>query len=132
MLAFGALDIGNDQWIRQLGSGGSGQVWLAKHPRLGFIACKRWLSDSRDAAEHARRASFMARLSHPNIVAVFGFIPPSITSNECGLAIEFVRRGELQSCIKQLNSVEKSAVIVQLVAGLKYLHGRRPGVIQAI
>ncbi|WP_336623349.1 serine/threonine-protein kinase [Nocardia mangyaensis] len=61
---------------RQLGRGGMGEVYLAKHPRLPRLTALKLLnqelfSDSEVRARFEREADLVARLEHPNIVTVF-------------------------------------------------------------
>ncbi|MFE1594949.1 serine/threonine-protein kinase [Nocardia sp. NPDC058705] len=61
---------------RQLGRGGMGAVYLAKHPRLPrFTALKllneELFSDNELRARFEREADLVAQLEHPNIVTVF-------------------------------------------------------------
>ncbi len=64
---------------RQLGEGGMGVVYLARDPELGrHVALKRLHRDlaGQDAAHERvlREARAMARLAHPNIVAVYDIV----------------------------------------------------------
>ncbi len=60
-----------------IGRGGMGAVWAAKHLRLsGKIVAVKVLSNSRatvQAHRFRREAEIVARLEHPNIVAVFDY-----------------------------------------------------------
>ncbi|WP_146251180.1 bifunctional serine/threonine-protein kinase/ABC transporter substrate-binding protein [Nocardia tenerifensis] len=61
---------------RQLGSGGMGSVYLARHPRLPRRIALKLLSPDLHAndemrARFEREAELVARLDHPNIVAVY-------------------------------------------------------------
>src|SRR5690606_10891336 len=61
---------------RQLGRGGMGEVYLARHPRLPRrIALKllneELFSDKELRARFEREADLVAQLDHPNIVTVY-------------------------------------------------------------
>ncbi|GAA5096580.1 bifunctional serine/threonine-protein kinase/ABC transporter substrate-binding protein [Nocardia iowensis] len=61
---------------RQLGRGGMGAVYLARHPRLPRLTALKLLdpelySDSEIRARFEREADLVARLDHPNIVTVY-------------------------------------------------------------
>jgi serine/threonine protein kinase/formylglycine-generating enzyme required for sulfatase activity len=70
-----AGDIDEFRLIRVLGRGGMGAVYLAHDTLLDrHVAIKLIRSDSGDAAERARflvEARAIARLSHPNVVAIY-------------------------------------------------------------
>jgi tRNA A-37 threonylcarbamoyl transferase component Bud32 len=61
---------------RQLGQGGMGAVYLARHPRLPRLLALKLLneelfSDNELRARFEREADLVAQLEHPNIVTVF-------------------------------------------------------------
>ncbi|MBF6172527.1 serine/threonine protein kinase [Nocardia blacklockiae] len=61
---------------RQLGQGGMGSVYLARHPRLPRLTALKLLNrelvaDNEIRARFEREADLAARLDHPNIVTVF-------------------------------------------------------------
>ena len=64
---------------RQLGAGGMGVVWLAKHQILGrYVAIKTLNDGFAQQGDFRQRflneARFMAKLAHPNIVQVLDLI----------------------------------------------------------
>jgi eukaryotic-like serine/threonine-protein kinase len=70
-----ALLGGSLELIEEIGRGGMGTVWKARHLRLGRIVAVKFLSEALAAqAEFAQRfereAQALARLNHPRIVAV--------------------------------------------------------------
>lgn len=61
---------------RELGRGGTGAVYLARHPRLPRLVALKLLSsnldpDNESRARFEREADLAAQLDHPNIVTVF-------------------------------------------------------------
>ncbi|WP_067542571.1 serine/threonine-protein kinase [Nocardia crassostreae] len=61
---------------RRLGTGGMGQVYLARHPRLPRLVALKLLgeefaTDAESRARFEREADLVARLDHPNIVSVY-------------------------------------------------------------
>jgi serine/threonine-protein kinase len=61
---------------RQLGQGGMGSVYRARHPRLQRLTALKLLNrelfaDAEVRARFAREADLVAQLDHPNIVAVY-------------------------------------------------------------
>ncbi|NMD57602.1 MULTISPECIES: serine/threonine-protein kinase [Tsukamurella] len=69
--------IGDYSVVRRLGAGGMGEVYLARHPRLPRLDAVKVLRaaaspSAPDAlARFDQEAGLMARLTHPNIVAVY-------------------------------------------------------------
>ncbi|MEW6433516.1 MAG: serine/threonine-protein kinase [Myxococcota bacterium] len=80
---------------RQLGQGGMGEVWLAKHRRLAGkqVAIKVLRTPGELPAESLsrfrREAEIAARLEHPNIVQVLDF--NTLASGEPYLVMEFLK-----------------------------------------
>src|SRR4029079_11671111 len=71
-----SLVLGNYLLLEKIGAGGMGQVFKARHRRMGRIAAIKILPTNmtRDAAMTARfgrEVRAAARLTHPNIVAAF-------------------------------------------------------------
>ncbi|WP_067825169.1 serine/threonine-protein kinase [Nocardia inohanensis] len=71
----GESDFGGYRIERELGSGGMGTVYLARHPRLPREDALKVLSDTHHddpgfRARFLREAEIAARLQHPNLVAV--------------------------------------------------------------
>jgi serine/threonine-protein kinase len=70
-----ALLGGSLELIEEVGRGGMGTVWKARHLRLGRIVAVKFLSEALAAEEEfaqrfEREAQALARLNHPRIVAV--------------------------------------------------------------
>ena len=70
------MQIGAYRVIRQLGSGGMGDVYLVQHPRLPRYDALKLLDATFSRNEQFRNrfdreADFLARLHHPNIITVF-------------------------------------------------------------
>ncbi|MCL4226732.1 MAG: serine/threonine-protein kinase [Myxococcales bacterium] len=66
------LRVGRFELRGRLGHGAMGTVWAAVDPELDReVAIKVLFGDDRDAARLRREAQAMARLRHPNVVAVY-------------------------------------------------------------
>ncbi len=71
----GSARIGDFELLRELGRGGMGAVYLARHHHLGRDVAIKLLLEGSYATPHARRrfhaeAQAVARLRHPNIVGI--------------------------------------------------------------
>ena len=90
---------------REVGRGGMGAVWLAEDDLLGRpVALKRIghfpgsAVEGSDAARAEREAQMAARLSHPNVVAVYNFIEDA---GERWLVMEYVDGETLASYVRR-------------------------------
>ncbi|MCY1004341.1 serine/threonine-protein kinase [Nannocystis pusilla] len=91
-----ALAVGRFQIQRMLGSGGMGVVYAATDPQLGRTVALKLIQPT-TAGEHAterllREAQAMARLQHPNVVAVH---EAGVHGGQVYLAMEYVDGGTL-------------------------------------
>lgn len=82
---------------RHLGEGGMGSVWLVRHleldaPRALKLIVPELAFDSRSAARFKREARLMAKLSHPNAVAVHD---ARMAANAAFIEMEYVPSGTL-------------------------------------
>ena len=118
---------------RQLGRGGMGEVWLAKHRRLAGkqVAVKVLHVDRalpREAlARFKREAEIAARLEHPNIVQVLDF--NTLPKGEPYLVMEFLKGQSLAARArgKTLDLEQVSGIMRQVGAALQAAH--RHGVV---
>src|SRR5581483_2759739 len=109
----------------ELGRGGMGTVFKARHLKLGRTVAVKFLAPEMAQSEEVRarferEAKAMALLSHPNIVQVFDF---GTYEGEAYLVMEHVSNGTLG---KRLPLAPKDAVRVtrEVCAALAYAHGR--------
>ncbi len=113
--------------IELLGQGGMGMVYKARQPQLDRFVALKILSPelSRDPAfaeRFAREARALARLNHPNIVAVY-------ESGKAGelyyLVMEFVdglNLSQMQFAKKRLTPEEAFAIVPKICDALQYAH----------
>ncbi|HEX5034986.1 MAG TPA: serine/threonine-protein kinase, partial [bacterium] len=113
--------------LQPLGSGGAGDVYLAKDSRRGDkpVALKlldrKRLRDSAVADSLRNEFSSLTRLSHPHLAKVWDF---GASAEEMYLSTEYIEGQDLFTDCRNadLNTVFRR--IVELLRGLDYLHRR--------
>lgn len=114
--------------IEFIGRGGMGVVYKARQKNLDRpVALKVLLPDVAGspgfAERFAREARAMARLNHPNIVAVHDFGSVDNSGVElCYFSMEFVDGSNLRGLIKQLTPSQALAIVPQIREALQYAH----------
>jgi serine/threonine protein kinase len=112
-----------------IGKGGMGEVYRGVQPALNRpvavkVITERLAQDSESRARFEREAQVVARLRHPNIVAVYDFA----SINEMAyMVMEYLDGQELDDYLKaqQHLSMDETAVIVRELAGaLDYAHAQ--------
>ncbi|WP_263638129.1 serine/threonine-protein kinase [Streptomyces sp. CoT10] len=129
--AFGVLLAGRYQFEELLGRGGMGEVWRARDEVLGRpVAVKLLLAGGVDptaAARFHQEAQTTARLSHPNVVAVYDF---GQADGRLYLVMEMVQGHSLAEQLASggpLTPREVAAIGSQTASGLAAAH--RQGII---
>jgi hypothetical protein len=109
-----------------LGQGGMGAVYMARQLKLDrFVALKvlpaEWGKDPAFAERFQREARAMARLSHPNIVAVHDF---GEAGGHCFLLMEYVDGANLRRVLQggPLEPRLALQIIPQICDALQYAH----------
>lgn len=122
--------IDNYKIVSVLGRGGMGIVYKAYDTKLDrYIAIKMLTSTSGSDQERfierfKREAKNQAKLSHPNIVAVYGFIE---YSNLLGIVMEYVEGESLEKVIERqgrFNLYDVIYILKQLLLGIGYAHSK--------
>ena len=122
--------IDNYKIVSVLGRGGMGIVYKAYDIKLDrYIAIKMLNSTGGGDPERfierfKREAKNQAKLSHPNIVAVYGFIE---YSNLLGIVMEYVEGESLEKVIERqgrFNLYDVIYIIKQLLLGIGYAHSK--------
>ena len=122
------LVMGDYVIVAEIGAGGMGQVYKAKHRRMQRVVALKVMSSAamKDAAavkRFQREVIAAARLEHPNIVTAYD-------SGEAGsvkyLVMQFVDGGDLSELVKKNGplGVERAVgYVMQAARGLAFAHG---------
>ncbi|MET9485621.1 protein kinase [Nocardia sp. NPDC006630] len=112
---------------RELGRGGMGSVYLARHPRLPRKTALKLLnqemfSDTEIRARFIREADLVAQLDHPNIVTVYD---RGTEDEQLWISMQFVD-GVNASTVKAgtLPPLRAAQIISETAKALDYAHGR--------
>jgi serine/threonine protein kinase len=116
------------EFIRLLGQGGFGSVWLARHLALDkLVAIKHLRSERLSSHPDAitREARTMASLKvHPNRVTVFDLLP---TPAGCFLVMDYIEGGPLSRLASReqpLDWVRAARYVADVASGLAEVHAR--------
>ncbi|HEY8748671.1 MAG TPA: serine/threonine-protein kinase [Tepidisphaeraceae bacterium] len=114
--------------IELIGRGGMGVVYKARQKNLDRSVALKVLSPEVAGAagfseRFAREARAMARLSHPNIVAVYDFgCVQHAGADLYYLTMEFVDGSNLRALLKQLSPPQALAIVPQICQALQFAH----------
>jgi serine/threonine protein kinase len=133
------LLVGRYRFIRELGHGGMGEVFMAHDLHLHNRPCvvKKIREDfcKEQGKENAlkyfqQEARTLSQLSHPNIVQITDFFEED---GEYFLVMEYVEGKNLRQIVKERGSpVESKQVIdwaIQICSVLEYLHEHEPSIV---
>ncbi|MFD3591320.1 protein kinase [Nocardia sp. NPDC058640] len=115
---------------RQLGRGGMGSVYLARHPRLPRWTALKLLnrelfSDKEIRARFEREADLVAQLDHPNIVTVFD---RGVEGDQLWISMQYVDGIDASSLNPHNLPTDRALQIIgETAAALDYAH--RAGVL---
>jgi serine/threonine protein kinase len=121
--------IGEYEIMRELGGGGMGKVYLARHTKLkSDVAVKvlapQMLNDAEALTRFQREIAAVGPLAHPNIVRA------TYAGEDCGmlyLVMEYVEGRDLAQLLRQrgqLPASEACALVSQAAAALQYASER--------
>ncbi|MFI9509330.1 serine/threonine protein kinase [Nocardia sp. NPDC052566] len=111
---------------RQLGRGGMGSVYLAKHPRLPRMTALKLLNremffDKEVRARFEREADLVAQLDHPNIVTVYD---RGLDDEQLWISMQYIDGVDAASVEPKSLPPERAVQIVKETAdALDYAHG---------
>ncbi|MGK8555660.1 protein kinase domain-containing protein [Nocardia gipuzkoensis] len=111
---------------RQLGRGGMGSVYLAKHPRLPRMTALKLLNremyfDKEVRARFEREADLVAQLDHPNIVTVYD---RGLEDEQLWISMQYIDGIDAASVQPTSLPPERAVQIIKETAdALDYAHG---------
>lgn len=111
---------------RQLGQGGMGSVYLARHPRLPRLTALKLLNrelffDNEIRARFEREADLVAQLDHPNIVTVFD---RGIEADQMWISMRYVDGTDAASIAPgALPATEALRIVGETAKALDHAHG---------
>ncbi len=121
-------DLPGYEILGELGKGGMGVVYKARHLALGRVVALKMIlggsqADAGDKARFQREAQAVAKLQHPNIVQIFDV--GEFTGNGY-FSLEFVEGGSLADRLKAgALSVPESARLIEVLArAVHFAHDR--------
>ncbi|OAI54255.1 hypothetical protein AYO44_15270 [Planctomycetaceae bacterium SCGC AG-212-F19] len=121
------LVLGHYLLLERLGEGGMGQVFKARHARLGRIVAlkvirKDKLADPEAVGRFRREIQAVAQLSHPNVVAAFD---ADQTDDALFLIMEYVEGIDLARLVREQGPLPVPVAceyIRQAALGLQHAH----------
>lgn len=127
-----SLLLGNYILLKELGAGGMGVVYQARHRRMDRVVALKVLpdhqaQDPKAVARFEREARAAAKLSHPHIVTAFD---ADQAEGVHFLVMEFIEGRDLSSWVKQdgpYSPLQAVQYALQAARGLEYAH--RQGVV---
>jgi serine/threonine-protein kinase len=121
--------VGDYRVVKKLGEGGMGEVYLAVHQALGQRVVLKGLHaefwrEPQAAARLEREAAAMARLAHPNIVAIHNFIH---VPEGAFIVMEHVEGVSFDDLIRRTGLIPPAQaieLIVPVLRAIEYAHGQ--------
>lgn len=112
---------------QEIGRGGMGRVYRAEHQVTGQEAALKMLlpqlvNDARLKARFVNEAKVLARLEHPNLVRLLGFIE---SQRRAFIVMPYVAGTTLDKCMQREGRLEMSTafdLFSQMVDGLDHMH----------
>ena len=123
------------EFIKELGTGSFGQVYLAKHKKTKAIYAIKSIDKQdplnlEEKASFAREVEIMYKLNHPNIVKLYGHFEDN---NYCYFIMQYIPKRSVYEIIprkgKQPNLKLIASVMKDLISAVYYLHNMKPVII---
>ncbi|TMC16127.1 MAG: hypothetical protein E6J34_20455 [Chloroflexi bacterium] len=119
--------LGNYRIIRQLGSGGNGNVYLGQHIRLNTLAALKVLQQitPQDEQSFLREAQTLAMLKHPHILRLLDF---GTEGTIPFLVMDYAQGGTLRDLHPRGSQLSAHLVVAyakQIAVALQYAHDQR-------
>lgn len=113
-------------YIRLIGSGGCGEVWLGTYKWLNKqIAIKKLFINDENFGIFKREIGIHSQIKHPFLLPFIGFTatPPYL------IVTEFMENGSLYEALHVKNTIfsglEKNKIAYEIASGMKYLHDKK-------
>jgi len=128
-LSAGHMLSDNLQLEREIGSGGMGSVWVARHAALGNAVAVKILhrvtgpTASEQRARFQQEARGLAQLDHPHLVKLFDF--GMTPDGDLFIAMELLRGEDLGQRLKRagpLTLADTSTLVAQVCSALSCVH----------
>lgn len=118
--------------IGEIGSGGGGIVYKARHLRLQTdVVVKKIKDEVRGKIPIRQEADILKKLKHPNLPRVYDFIA---TADGVYTVMDFIRGENLDEVVKRHGRFSQKQVkkwAEQLGEALKYLHSQNPPIVHS-
>lgn len=123
---------GTYEIIGEIGSGGGGVIFLAKHLRLQTdVVVKKIKDDVLGRVESRKEADILKNLKHPHLPRVYDFIE---TESGVYTVMDYIRGENLEDAVKKHGKFSQKQVkkwAEQLGESLDYLHRQQPPIIHS-
>lgn len=123
---------GTYEVIEEIGSGGGGIVYRARHLRLQTdVVVKKIKDEVRGKVKSRQEADILKQLKHPYLPRVYDFIE---TEDGVYTVMDFIRGENLDEAVKKNGKYTQKQVrkwAEQLGEALDYLHGQNPPIVHS-
>ena len=108
---------------KPFGHGGFGEVYKAKWRHRNVVVKVIRTYSEEEKQEVMLNADLAIRLSHPNVIDLFGII--HVKSWQIGIVMEEAEHGSLDQWIGKIYYEQLTKIALGIVDGLKYVHSRK-------
>lgn len=123
---------GTYEIIEEIGSGGGGIVFRARHLRLqNDVVVKKIKDDVLGRVESRKEADILKNLKHPYLPRVYDFVE---TEDSIYTVMDYIKGSDLETAVKTHGKYSQKQVkkwALQLGEALNYLHGQKPPIIHS-